>query len=297
MSNRRHHISSFGWLAILAPFGLLLAGQLWAEAESKPRAKSTAKPAAAAPAPAKELRPLQPVGIGDVVSMQVYGRPELTTTTTVAEDGSVSLPLVGAVRIAGQSQSAAAQRVAAAFQSGQYLRSPQVTLLVTQARSQQVSVLGEVRTPGRFPVDSRTTVLDLLALAGGTTERGGDTVYLIRDDGQGQLERQRIDLKGLQSDQVPLPALSLRAGDSIYVPPFEQYYIYGAVTSPNSYRLEPEMTVLQAISRSGGLTQFANEKRVEIKRRNPDGTFQTSRAKLNDRVQPDDVIHVKESRF
>jgi polysaccharide biosynthesis/export protein len=289
---RRSH-----WIAAsLLP--LLAFQALATEQDVKSRPKNSPPVVAAATAPATTaVKPLQTVGVGDMVSVQVYGRPELATTTSVAEDGSISLPLVGPVRIAGQSQTAAAQRVAAAFQSGQYLRNPQVTLLITQSRSQQVSVLGEVRTPGRFVVDGRTSVLDLLALAGGTTERGGDTVFLIRDDGQGQLERQRIDLKGLQSDQVALPSLSLRGGDSIYVPPYEQYYIYGAITSPNMYRLEPSMTVLQAISRSGGLTQFANEKRVEIKRKNPDGTFKTYRAKLTDSVLPDDVIYVKESRF
>jgi polysaccharide export outer membrane protein len=286
------------WIAAVIPLGLLVAGQLLAaEQNVKSRTRSPTPAVAPAPTTPTDVRPLQTVGIGDTVSVQVFGRPELATTTAVDEDGSVSLPLVGAVRIGGQSQTAAAQRIAAAFQAGQYLRNPQVTLLITQSRSQQVSVLGEVRSPGRFVVDGRTSVLDLLALAGGTTERSGDAVFLIRDDGKGKLERQRIDLKGLQSDQVPLPSLALRGGDSVYVPTFEQYYIYGAVTQPNMYRLEPSMTVLQAISRSGGLTQFANDRRIEIKRRNADGTFQTNRALLTDRVQPDDVIYVKESRF
>jgi len=286
------------WIAAgLLTVGALLSAQLLAaEQDLKPRPKNPPPAVATATVPT-DVRPLQIVGIGDMISVQVYGRPELATTTSVADDGSISLPLVGAVRIAGQSQTAAAQKVVAAFQGGQYLRNPQVTLLITQSRSQQVSVLGEVRTPGRFVVDGKTTVLDLLALAGGTTERGGDTVFLIRADSAGKLERQRIDLKGLQSDQVALPSLSLRGGDSIYVPPYEQYYIYGAITSPNMYRLEPSMTVLQAISRSGGLTQFANEKRVEIKRKNPDGTLKSYRAALTDRVLPDDVIYVKESRF
>ncbi len=297
----RKSVARRRWIAAgLLPVSLLLAGQLLA-AEQGLKTRQKNAPPVVASAPAAPLAPaavpLQTVGIGDTVSVQVYGRPELATTTAVAEDGSINLPLVGAVRVAGQSQTTAAQRISAAFQNGQYLRNPQVTLLITQSRSQQVSVLGEVRTPGRFVVDGRTSVLDLLALAGGTTERGGDTIYLIRDDGRGTLERQRIDLQGLQRDGIPLPSLSLRGGDSIYVPPYQQYYIYGAITQPNMYRLEQSMTVLQAISRSGGLTQFANEKRVEIKRRNPDGTFKTYRAKLTDQVQPDDVIYVKETRF
>jgi polysaccharide biosynthesis/export protein len=276
--------------AYLVPLALMFAGPLTAaEQDARARGKTqVATPAPvtapATPPPLTDVKPLQTIGVGDTVSVQVYGRPELATTTSIAEDGSINLPLVGAIRVAGLSQTSASQRIGTAFQNGQFLRNPQVTVLITQSRSQQVSVLGEVRTPGRYVVDGKTSVLDLLALAGGTTERGGDSIFLIRDDGKGKLERQRIDLK-------------LRGGDSIYVPPFEQYYIYGAVTAPSMYRLEPSMTVLQAISRSGGLTQFANEKRVEIKRRLPDGKFKTYRAQLTDNVQPDDVIYVKESRF
>ncbi|HKE95484.1 MAG TPA: SLBB domain-containing protein [Povalibacter sp.] len=251
----------------------------------------------AAPKNLTAAQPLPPLGAGDVVTVQVFGRPELTTNTYVADDGGIDMPLVGSVQVSGLSPTKAAQRIAAAFKRGQYLRNPQVTLLVTQSRSQRVSVLGEVRNPGRYVLEGTTTILDLLALAGGTNERGASTVYLIRADDKGQLTRHPIDLNGLNDDRQSLQLLALRGGDSVYVPVAQQFYIYGAVQAPNMYRLEPSMTVLQAISRGGGPTRVANDKRVEIRRRNADGTIVTLQATLAEPVQPDDVIHVRESLF
>ncbi len=245
-----------------------------------------------------DLRPLLQLGSGDVVNVQVYGRPELNTTTYVADDGTIAIPLAGSVQVAGLSPTAASQQVAAAFRDGQFLKNPQVTILVTQSRSQQVTVLGEVKAPGRFPVESRTTVLDLLAEAGGTTERSANVVYVIRPDNVGNLERHPIDLKGLQNGRYSLQLITIRSGDSVFVPPAEQFYIYGEVQAPNMYRLEPDMTVLQAIVRGGGLTKYAtNNNRIEIKRRGTDGNVTKLKATVTERVKADDVIYVKESLF
>ena len=106
-------------------------------------------------------------------SFEVYGKPELSTTVYVSDDGTIPVPLAGGVQVAGQSPARAAQSIATAFRKGGLLVDPQVTVFLVQSRSQQVSVLGAVRTPGRFAVESRTTVLDVLAQAGGATGRTG----------------------------------------------------------------------------------------------------------------------------
>jgi polysaccharide export outer membrane protein len=248
-------------------------------------------------ATAASARPLLQLGVGDVINVLVYDRPELTTTTYIADDGSITMPLAGPVPIAGLSPAAAAQAVAAAYSKAQLLRNPQITVLLMQSRSQQVSVLGEVRAPGRFPVDSTMSVLDLLAAAGGTTETSADTVFVIRPDAAGSLERHAVSLRGLEDGRQSLQFLVLRGGDTVFVPPADQFYIYGEVQAPNMYRLEPEMTVLQAISRSGGLTALATTRRIDVKRRAADGTVVEGKVTLADRVHPDDVIHIREGRF
>jgi polysaccharide export outer membrane protein len=237
------------------------------------------------------------LGIGDAISVQVYGRPELNITTYVSDDGTVPIPLAGNVAVEGLSPSKAGSAIASAFRKGNYLVDPQVTVLLVQFRSQQVSVLGAVRTPGRFVVESRTTVLDLLAQAGGTTEDSSDVVVLLRPDKAGKVTRQTIDLKGLSQSDTPLPTLTLRGGDSVFVPPAEQFSIYGEIRTPNMYRLESNMTVVQAIARGGGITPRGSSSRIEIKRRKADGSTQTQSGKLGDEVRAGDVIRIKERIF
>lgn len=237
------------------------------------------------------------LGIGDELTVQVYGRPELNTTTYVAEDGSITIPLAGAVPVAGLSPVKAGHRVAAAFRNGKFLVDPQVTVTMAQFRGQQVSVLGAVKTPGRFVIESKTTVLDVLAQAGGITESGGNAVVLLRPGKNGKVQRYAVDMKGLSNGNLPVPTMTLRGGDSIFVPPADQFSIYGEVRSPNMYRLEPGMTVVQAISRGGGITPRGSNSRIEIMRRKPDGTSETRSGNLNDFVLANDVIRVKERFF
>ena len=278
----------FGWCA-LAMACCAPAAALAADA-SRELASNTVTSAGSA-------APLLALAIGDAVSVQVYGRPELNTTTYVSDDGTLPIPLAGNVPVAGLSPAKAGQRIAAAFRQGKFLVNPQVTVLLTQFRGQQVSVLGAVRTPGRFVVDAKTTVLDALAQAGGTTENGADAVVLLRPDNSGKVTRTAIDLKGLGQENSPVQTLTLRGGDSIFVPSAEQFYINGEVKSPAMYRLEPGMTVLQAIARGGGVTARGSSSRIEIRRRKPDGTYAERDGTLNDAVQANDVIRVKERFF
>jgi polysaccharide export outer membrane protein len=247
--------------------------------------------------PQEDSSPILKLGAGDAVNIQVYGRPELSTTTYVSDDGTIPVPLAGAVQVAGLSPATASLRVASALRSGQFLLNPQVTIILNQFRSQQVSVLGEVKSPARFPVESKLTVFDLLAQAGGVTENGADVIYMLRTDKDGHVTRYPVDLKGLTDGKRNIPSLTLRGGDVIYVPRASQFYIYGEVQAPNMYRLEPGMTVLQAISRGGGITQRGSDSRIEIRRRTADGAYQTVPATLTDQLQADDVLRIKERIF
>jgi len=241
--------------------------------------------------------PLLQLGPGDSVSMQVYGQPDLNSTVYVSDDGTIPVALTGPVKVAGLSPAEASARIEKALRDGKYLVDPHVTLTVTESRSQRVSVLGQVGRPGRYPVQSNTSIFDLLAEAGGITEIGGDLVYILRPDASGNITRYPISLKGLAEGAKGSSELTLTGGDSVLVPTAPQLYIYGEVTAPGKFKVEPGMTVVQAIARAGGVTQRGSQNRVVIKRRKPDGTYETSKAALSDLVQADDVIRVKESIF
>ena len=236
------------------------------------------------------------LGPGDVVTISVYGQPELTTTAYVSDAGKVRVPLAGEVAISGLSPNDAAARIAEAFVRQDLLVNPQVNVTVAEYRSQQVSVIGEVRNPGRFPIETRMNVLDALALAGGVSETAGSRITVLRRVGS-QVIRYSVNLDGYLAEHPDQGLFQLRAGDTVIAPKADMFYIYGEVRSPSAYPLQPGMTVVQALSVGGGLTERGTDRRIEIKRQLPDGRLATLPATLNTPLQANDVVYVRERIF
>ena len=248
--------------------------------------------AAAEAAPAGQEHPGL-LGVGDWVSIQITGQPD--ATGYVGTDGNITVPLVGAVPVAGIAAPVAAARVAKALKDGGFFVDPHVTVQVTQPQTQSVSVVGEVETQGRYSVTPRTTVVDLLAQAGGLKETAGDVGYVLRKDETGRTTRIPVNLNVLaDSEGSTTPLLG---GDSLLVPRAEHFSIEGEVATPGRYRIEAGMTVMQAIARAGGITERGSERRITLKRADKPGHYKTLSAKPGDPVQPDDIIRVKESIF
>lgn len=237
------------------------------------------------------------LGPGDVVRIQVFQQADLTVEARVSESGVISFPLIGVIRVSGMSPTDVERLVARRLREGNFLQNPQVTLNVTQFRSQQVSVLGNVARPGRYVLETTGMRLsEVLSMAGGVTTTGADQVILMttRD---GRMQRMEIDLVemftvGDLSRDVPLTA-----GDVIYVDRAAQYYVYGQVQRPGMYPLDRGMTVAQAIAKGGGLTLRGTDRGVRVHRRYGSSTVQVLEPKLDDPIRPDDLIFVRESVF
>jgi len=236
------------------------------------------------------------LGPGDIVKISVYGNPDMTIETRVSDTGVISYPLVGEINVGGLSPGAAEKKIAGLLESGGFIRKPHVNLIVTAMQSQQVSVLGQVNKPGRFPVDGKRSLTDIIAMAGGVNAEAGDTVTLIRTR-DGKTTKQIIDMLEIMRTADSSKNVELFSGDVIYVERAPHYYIYGEVQRPGSYRIERDMNVLQALSVGGGLSARGTERGVRIKRRDEAGALQILDAKHDDKVRPDDVIYVKESFF
>ncbi|MYM83993.1 polysaccharide export protein EpsE [Duganella sp. FT50W] len=237
------------------------------------------------------------LGAGDVVKITVYGNPDLTTETRVSEAGRITFPLIGEVAVGNLQTAEAEKKIAGQLESGGFVRKPQVNILVTVLQSQQVSVLGQVNRPGRYPVDGKRSVMDLLALAGGVSADGGDAIDLIRKGADGKTVREVVDVVQMARTGDLNRDLELTSNDVIYVERAPRFYIYGEVQRPGVFRLEHNMTVVQALSVGGGLTPRGTERGVRIKRRGDDGKLQTIEAKHDDLLQADDVVYIKESLF
>ena len=239
---------------------------------------------------------LESLGMGDMVRVSVFRNPELTTEARISERGTILFPMIGEVPVAGLTPSQAGARIADKLRSGKYVVNPEVTVSMMQVNSRQVSVLGNVVKPGRYPLDSTTAQLtDLIALAGGVGPTGSDEVTVITKR-NGKQEKMEIDLGEMFRRGDLSRNISLEPGDTIYVHKAPMVYVYGEVQKGGAYRVEPQMTVMQAIAMGGGITPRGTERGIKISRRDATGVRRID-ASLTDNVQPDDVIYVRESLF
>lgn len=237
------------------------------------------------------------LGEGDSIRITVFQNPDLTTETRISERGTITFPLVGEISLNGLTPARAEARIAEQLVKGKFLVKPQVSVNLLQVRSRQVSVLGQVARPGRYPLDDTSANLtDILALAGGVSPTGDDnvTVTMRRDGKTVNLE---VDVPSMYRTGDMSRNIRLENGDVIYVQRAPVFYIYGEVQRAGSYRLEQGMTVMQALSVGGGVTARGTDRGLKIRRRGGDGGLHAIDARLTDLVQPNDVIYVKESLF
>jgi len=254
-------------------------------------------PAALQQPPSAEATADYVLGPGDVVRVQVYQNPDLALETRVSESGYINFPLIGQVSVGGLSVKAAENTIAEGLRKGKYVKVPQVTMLVTQVRGHQASVLGMVNKPGRYPIETTGVKLsDLIALAGGIAASGSDVVTLsgVRE---GKPFRSEVDLPTLFGSSDPASDPVVLNGDVVYVDRMPVFYIYGEVQRPGALRLERGMTLMQALAAGGGLTQRGTEKGIKVHRRGPDGKVQILSPALNEVLRTDDVVYVRESLF
>ena len=293
---------------------LMLAGPLCFPAStlaqgSAPGAPATQKPARAAalsPAPALPQGTVPgavlngahySLGPGDVLKITVYNNPDLSTEAQVSSSGRITFPLVGEVDVGGLDAATVEARLTQLLSERKLLVNPQVNVLVSQYRSQQVSVLGQVTRPGKIPLDAASSLTDLLASAGGISPTGADFVVVVSKAGDGTVRRREVDLNSMLLGSDLAENVKVTNGDIIYVPRAPMFYIYGEVQNPGTYRLEREMTVMQALSVGGGLTPRGTQRGLQVHRRDGQGATQTLAPRLTDRLRENDVVFVKESLF
>jgi polysaccharide biosynthesis/export protein len=237
------------------------------------------------------------LGVGDSIRVTVFQYPDLTTEARVSQKGTITFPLIGEVKVEGLTPAAAGTEIARRLKSGKYLINPQVNVAMTELRSRQVSVLGQVNKPGRYALDEASAKLtDILALAGGVSALGADTVSLVLNR-NGRQQKMEIDVAAMVRTGDLSKNVDLQNGDTVYVHRAPTFYIHGEVRRAGSYRYEENMTVMQAVSLGGGMTERATERGINISRRAGNGQLQRVEVRLTDKIQPDDVIHVKEGWF
>lgn len=236
------------------------------------------------------------IGAGDAISIKVYGYEDLNLETRVSDNGLITFPLLGDVSIGGQSTMEAGKTINQLLSKGGYIKNAQVTIVILDYKSQQVSVLGQVNKPGQFSLEYPSTLIDVIALAGGINAFGEDRAIITRHI-NGKISKEEVDVHKMLAFPDRSHVVRIQKGDIVYVPKAPVFYIHGEVQRPGNFRLEPNMTVSQAISVGGGLTQRGTLNGIVIERRDQNGQSKTISVEPNDLVLKDDVVVIDERLF
>src|SRR5579884_320564 len=211
------------------------------------------------------------IGPGDLLDVKVYEAPDLSAPESrVSTSGTVTYPLLGEVELGGLTVREAEKKLQKLLQA-KYVKNPHVSIFVKEYKSKRVAVVGAVKNPGDYELLNRGHLLEAIALAGGLTDKAGNTVYLTHrsTDKQIKIDLDELLVKGNTSLNLPV-----QMGDTVFVPEAGVYYVNGAVKKGGQFFLKKPVTVSRAVQIAGGLTIGARASHVTLIRFNENGDKQ-----------------------
>ena len=262
------------------------------------------------------------LGGGDLLKITVYQNEDLTTETRISGNGMISVPLIGKMKVAGQTPGDVEQKIVQKLAQG-YIIDPHVTVFVEEYKSKRVTILGEVAKPGVYELTANASILEIISKAGGLTDKAGDTIVIKRqktaapgsstpkavsDNTGGEEAVQaaeradpdetylRLNLKELMEKGNLAENPGVQDGDNIFVTKSGFIYVTGEVKMPGAYKFEEGTTVMKAIALAQGLTDKAAPGRTKLIRK-IDGKDESMKVNMEYPVKQDDVISVPESFF
>ena len=213
----------------------------------------------------ESVNPVYVFGSGDVLRVDVFGRPEVSGKHVVGPDGMITLPLIGDVQLNGLTREEAQSTLDKRLRT--YFTKPFVTVSIEDYASNQVTVLGRVQTPGRQRFPHPPTLAEVLANAGALPILDKQATLTRCAIIRGRDKLIWVDLKALLNGDLGYN-IRMKKGDIVFIPDSSDtsVYILGAVPKPGSYRLTPRMTVLDALAQAGGATENAAPEKIGIYR-------------------------------
>ena len=237
------------------------------------------------------------IGCGDLLHITVFREPEMEQKVRVKDSGDIDLDLAGTVKVAGLTPADAAKTIAQLYSQEHYLNHPQISVLIEEYATQNISILGQVHKPGAFPVTTARSLLDVLALAGGLTETADRHITVQRVDKSNEVVfLPNNAMESLQVGTVVFP------GDTVLVPKAGVVYVLGDVARPGGYVMQDDakMTVLQALAMASGANKTAKENETRLIRKDK-GSYQEQIVRLKEmekgktpdmQLEADDVLYV-----
>jgi polysaccharide biosynthesis/export protein len=268
MCGRNRRFLSRSWyvfLAGLCSLPLLAQTPVTGQPPQPAPSKETASPQSSRPPANSDVR----LGVGDLIEVNVFGVPDLSTKTRITNSGDVYFPLIDYVHIADLTTDEAQEMIQKRLEDGGFVRGPHVSIFVDESASQAVTVAGEVLRPGPYPAIGDRRLFDLISAAGGFTDKAGRSVTIEhRGDPDHKVELQlSSNLSEDTQDNV-----AVFPGDTIIVSRAGIVYVVGDVQRPSGFLIEDNnLTVLKALALAGGSTHTSSLNKTRILRQMPNG--------------------------
>lgn len=242
---------------------------------------------------------------GFMVGLNVLDDPDFTSNFRIDEQGDIAVPILGTVHIAGETVSEARVQIRKKLLEGNILKDPQVELTVLEYTEPEVTIIGEVASPGRHPLLSPSKLVNVLALAGGPTVAAGNQVLITHGTEGGEPVLVHYSKA---TDPQTVDGVIVYPGDTVQVKRAGIVYVLGAVNRPGGFVMQEEGTlnVMQAISLAYGTSILASTKTIYLLRRNPDGTVEyvalpykkmITGKSANVQLHATDIVYVPTSAF
>ena len=217
--------------------------------------------------------PSLPISFGDLIQVNVFDSPDLSGPLRVDSKGSVELPLGGSIKVIGLTAAEAGEAIAAKLKEAGILLEPHVSVSILEYQSQGVTITGEVRSPGVYPLLGNRSVLDMIAMAGGLNENAGKVASVFHRGNPADVRQVQLNVSVLFPESIAAGSFKLLPGDTISVSRSGVGYVIGDVGRPGGFLVEhnDRLSVLQALALAQGANQTAALNDARLMRKDSGG--------------------------
>ena len=257
------------WTGVLCLTFCMLGAQAQTTPPSSAPPSATDSPAAALPSGHLKTNSSVKLASGDLIEVNVFAVPELSSKTRISSSGDIYLPLIDYVHIADLTADEAQELIQKRLEDGGFVRGPHVTIFVDESAAQAITLVGEVSRPGPYPAIGERRLYDMISAAGGLTDKAGRAVTIEHRDDPDHKTIVQISNNLAENTESNVP---IQPGDTIIVSRAGIVYVVGDVARPSGFIIEDNsITVLKALALAGGSTRTSSLNKTRILRQSPTG--------------------------
>jgi polysaccharide biosynthesis/export protein len=220
-----------------------------------------------------QTSPTTQIAAGDLLDIVIFETPELSGRFRVNLKGDILLPLAGTLHVAGMTLAEITEAVSQRYKDAKILVAPEVTVFVAEFTRRTITITGEVRAPGVFPIAAPRTLTDTLAMAGGLNDSASRTVSIVHAADPRQIIHVTLNVGAQTPESIQEGRMEILPGDSIFVARSGIVYLVGELMRPGGFQVEHNnrLTLLEAVALAGGLTRTAKASQSRLIRRSATG--------------------------